>query len=253
MSDFDGTPGAYDVPPEVDGMIVRYLDGEGPASSGAATRTLLEASPEARARLEELRLSSQLLSHHLADIPIPATPELHFPPALPALPTLVARHRIAAGIVLLILSASLLTPARAWIAEGIRAVASVLTRVEDAARPAPAEEAGPSTVSFVPVGAELVVSVRNHQASGRLTVVVVEGTRASGEVSGQGAGIELLMLPDGIEVRNGPGSMADYTVQVPRSLQSVRVRVGNREQAVLAPGEVPVGHTWVFELSAPGG
>ena len=250
MSDFDGIPGAYDMPPEVDSMIVRYLDGEGPGSSGAATRALLEASPEARERLEELRLSSRLLSEHLADIPVPATPELHFPPTLPAR---VARHRMAAGIVLLVLSASLLTPARAWIAEGIRAVASVLTQVEEAVLPAPPEEAGPSTVSFVPVGAELVVSVRDHQASGRLTVVVVEGTRASGEVSGQGAGIELLMLPDGIEVRNGPGSMADYTVQVPRSLRSVRVRVGGREQAALAPGEVEVGHAWVFELTAPGG
>jgi hypothetical protein len=80
----------------------------------------------------------------------------------------------------------------------------------------------------------------------------VEGTRASGEASGQETGIELLMLPDGIEVRNSPSSMADYTVRVPRSLRSVRVRVGNREQAVFAPGEVQAGHAWVFELTAPG-
>jgi anti-sigma factor RsiW len=250
MSDFEGTPGAYGVPPEVDGMILRYLDGEGSASSGAETRALLEASPEARERLEELSLSSDLLSDHLADIPIPATPELHFPPTLPAL---IARHRMAAGIVLLLLSVSLLTPARAWIVVGIRAVASVLIPEEEAVLPAPAEEAGPSTVSFGPVGSELVVTVRDHQASGRLTVVVVDGTRASGEASGEGTGVELLMLPNGIEVRNGPGSMADYTVRIPRSLRSVRVRVGGREQAVIAPGDVEVGHTWVFELTAPRG
>jgi hypothetical protein len=159
----------------------------------------------------------------------------------------------AAGIALFFLSVSFLTPARAWIVEGIRAVASVVIPGEEAVLPAPAEEAGPSTVSFVPVGAELMVSVGDHQASGRLTVVVVEGTRASGEASGQGAGVELLMLPDGIEVRNGPGSMTDYTVRAPRSLRSVRGRRGGREQAVLAPGEVEVGHAWVFELMAPGG
>jgi hypothetical protein len=249
MSDFDGTPGAYGVPPEVDCIIVRYLDGEGSASSGAETRALLQASPEARERLEELSQSSDLLSAHLADIPIPATPELHFPPTLPAL---VARHRMAAGIVLLVLSVSLLTPARAWIAEGLRAVASVLIPGEEAALPVPAGEPGPSTVSFVPIGPELVVSVQAHQASGRLTVVVVEGRRASGEASGQGGGVELLMLPDGIEVRNGPGSVANYTVWVPQSLGSVRVRVGGREQAIFAPEEVAVGHAWVFELTAPG-
>jgi hypothetical protein len=250
MSDFEGIPGANGVSPDVDGMIVRYLDGEVSGSSRGETQTLLEASPEARERLEELSRSSDLLSDHLADIPIPATPELRFPPTLPAL---VARHRMAAGIALFFLSVSFLTPARAWIVEGIRAVASVVIPGEEAVLPAPAEEAGPSTVSFVPVGAELMVSVGDHQASGRLTVVVVEGTRASGEASGQGAGVELLMLPDGIEVRNGPGSMTDYTVRAPRSLRSVRVRIGGREQAVLAPGEVEVGHAWVFELMAPGG
>lgn len=250
MSDFEGTPGANGVPPDVDGMIVRYLDGEVSASTGAETRALLEASPKARERLEELSLSSDLLSHHLADVLIPTTPEFHFPPTIPVL---VARHRLAAGIVLLVLSTSLLTPARAWIVDRIQAVASALTPGEEAVLPAPAEEADPFTVSFVPMGAELLVSVRDHQASGRLTVVAVEGTRASGEASGQGVGIEFLMLPDGIEVRNGPNSMADYTVFIPRSLQSVRVRIGGREQAVLAPGEVEVGHAWVFELTAPGG
>ncbi|MGD2123959.1 MAG: hypothetical protein PVJ76_19565 [Gemmatimonadota bacterium] len=250
MSDFDGIPGAHGVPLEVDGMIVRYLDGEGSASSGAETLALLEASPEARDRMEELRMSSELFSRHMADLPIPATPELRIPPSLPAS---VARHRMAAGIVLFVLSASLLTPARAWIVEGFRAVTSVLIPGEDAVLPAPAEVAGPSTVSFVPLGADLVVSVRDHQASGRLTVVVVEGTRASGEASGQETGIELLILPEGIEVRNAPGSTADYTVRVPRSLRTVRVRVGGREQAVLAPGEVGVGHAWVIELTAPGG
>ena len=84
-------------------------------------------------------------------------------------------------------------------------------------------------------------------------MVVVEGTRACGEASGQGAGIELLMLPDGIEVRNGPASVADYTARVPRSLRSVRVRVGGRDLAVYAPLDVEAGHAWMFELTAPGG
>jgi len=250
MGDFEGTPGAKGVPLDVDGRIVRYLDGGGAAPSGAETRALLEASPEARERLEELRLSSELFSDSLASIPIPATPQLHFPPTHPAL---AAHHRKAAGIVLLLLSISLLTPAGAWVVEGIRVAASLLIHGEEAAFPASAEDESPSTVGFVPVGAEMVVSVRAHQASGRLTIVVVEGTRASGEASGQGAGVELLILPDGIEVRNGPGSRAEYTIRVPRSHRIVRIRVGNGEQTVLALGGVEAGHTWVFDLKAPEG
>lgn len=250
MSEFDGAPGAAGAPPDVDGLLVRHLDGEVSASSRAEIEGLLAASLGAQERLRELSRSSDLLSDHLAGIPIPATPELHFSSALP---TMFARHRMAAGIVLLVLSVTLLTPIRAWIVEGCRAVASVLIPREEAVYPAAAGEAGPSTVSFVPVGTELVVSVRAHQASGLLTLEVVEGAGVSGEASAEGAGIELLMLPDGIEVRNRPASMSSYAVRVPRSLQSVRIRVEGRELAVYVPMEVEVGHTWVFELTAPGG
>ncbi len=266
MADTTETPGAGGTSSEVDGTLVRILDGELLGSTENESRALLESSPEARLRLEELRGSSDLFSDSLAKLPIPRTPDPHFlvrsgvsaPVPAAEAPRVrgestIVRHRIAAGIVLLLVSIGLISPVRAWIVEGARSLVSVLAPGERPTDPVTEVEVGSSTVSFVPVGNEFLVSVEAYQVSGRLTVVVVEGSRASGEILGEATGIDLLVLPDGFEVRNGPGSVAGYTVGIPQSLERLRVQVGGRDLGIRTLGGTEVGHSWVFELSDPHG
>jgi anti-sigma factor RsiW len=235
--------------PDVDGILIRYLDGELSGSAAEDARALLASSPEARRRFEELSLASDLFYGGLANQVLPETPRLR----LPTRRSWLVRHRLAAGIVLLLLSLSLIAPARAWIMEGARTLVRVVNPAADPVPAAPAAGTGPSTVSFVPVGNGFLVSVEAHQTSGQLTVEVVEGPRASGEVSGSGAGVELLVLPSGIEVRNGPGSTAGYRVAVPQSVATVRVLVGGKDLGTRRVEGAEVGHTWTFELADPGG
>jgi anti-sigma factor RsiW len=237
-----GTPGSSH---DVDGILIRYLDGELSGSEEQEACALLASSPEARRRFEELSLTTQLFSDGMAGLALPGVPELR----LPTHPNRMVRHRLAAGIVLLLLSVSLIAPARAWIVEGARSLVSMLNLAADRAPTAPAPGAGPSTVSFVPVGNEFLVSVEVPQTSGQLTVEVVEGSRASGEASGSGPDVELLVLPGGIEVRNEPGSAADYRVAVPQSVATLRVRVGGRELGTRRVEGVEAGHTWTFALA----
>lgn len=284
MADTFEPPGAR-ASSQVDGMLVRLLDGELSGSAEAETLALVESSPEVRLRLEELRHVSDLLSDRLADVRIPRAPDpsLLFPaeasgllpgveaPGKPEAPaprqggqseppgrpsfafhSYLFRHRIAAGIVLLLVSVSLFEPVRAWMVESARTLFSVLAPAEEPTDPGMEREVGTSRVSFIPVETEFLVSVQAFQVSGRLTVVVVEGPRAFGEILGEGAGIDLLVLPGGIEVRNGPGSVAGYTVGVPRSLQRVHVRVGGRDLGIHALGGTEVGDSWSFELGDSG-
>jgi hypothetical protein len=263
MDETGKTSGAHDAADEVDGLLVRYLDRELSDSEEGEVRALLASSADARGRLTEIRCSSDLFSDRLWSLPIPAAPGLSMPEVSGGdrggqafgltLPSLLPHHRIAAAIVLLLLTVSFLAPVRAWIVESVRTVASMLAPSEEPPVPAAEGEMGPSTVSFVPLMEELVVSMEANQASGRLTVVVVEGSRVSGEASVQEAEAEILVLPDGIEIRNGSGAMADYTIEIPRTLRRVRIRVGGREVAEESPGEVEVGHVWVFDLAGPGG
>lgn len=263
MTESTKTSGVHDPAEEVDGLLLRYLDGELSATEEGKARALLASSSDARRRMAELRASSALFSDQLGGMPIPAVPGFSMPEVSTyapspdglrfAFPSFLLRHRMAAAMALFLLTLGFMAPVRAWIAESVRTVASILAPSEASPPPVAEGEAGPSTVSFVPLGDELLVSVGSYQASGRLTVVVVEGSRVSGETSVQGTAVELLVLPNGIEVRNGPGSVADYTIEVPQTLQRVRVRAGGRELGVGIPAEVAVGHTWVFDLTDPGG
>jgi hypothetical protein len=284
MADTFETPGAR-ASSQVDGMLVRLLDGELSGSAEAEALALLESSPEVRLRLEELRMASILLLDRLGELTIPPAPDpsLLFSarasgavygaeaPGEPEAPaprqsgrlespgrpafafhSYLFRHRIAASIVLLLLSVGLFGPVRGWMVEGARTLFSVLAPAEEPTVPGLGPEVGSSRVSFIPVETEFLVSVRAFQVSGRLTVVVVEGPRAFGEILGEGAGIDLLVLPGGIEVRNGPGSVAGYTVGVPRSVQRVHVRVGGRDLGIHGLGGTEVGDSWSFNLGDSG-
>lgn len=282
MDDLSETPGAHASSSPVDGTIVRLIDGELSGTAKTEALALLESSPEVRRRMGELRRESDLFTDLLADLPIPQTPDPSFlfdegssgtaRDSLPPMgqgataernsthpkPTgerafafhaVIFRHRIAAGLVFLLVSLGLFRPVRAWIVEGARTLFSVVAPRDPPTDPGRGFEESSSRVSFVPVGNEFLISVHAPQASGRLTVVVVEGPRAFGEVLGESAGIDLLVLPGGIEVGNEGGSPADYRVGVPRSLHRVRVRLGGRDLGVLGLDGAQTGDSWSFELS----
>lgn len=282
MDDLLETPGAQASSSPVDGMLVRLIDGELSGIARAEALALLESSPEIRRRMGKLRSESDLFSDLLADLPIPQTPDPRFPfdvgpsgtegESLPpmgpgatadrksgdpsptgepafAFHTYLFRHRIAAGLVLLLVSLSLFRPVRAWIVENAGTLFSVVAPREARTDSGREFEGGSSRVSFVPMGNEFLISVQAVQVSGHLTVVVVEGPRAFGEILGEGTGIDLLVLPGGIEVRNGPGSTAEYRVGVPRSLHRVRIRLGGRDLGIHGLDGTRVGDSWSFELS----
>ncbi len=145
------------------------------------------------------------------------------------------------------------------------------------ARPAPARVAAPAPstpgayvttadVSFAPRGDTLHVAVDAPQRAGTLELAragadaraarievraaPVDGSPADAASAGGGrppAPARLLVLPDGVRVRNAAGESASYRLSVPAQVRAVRVVVGAGEPAVVdaarltsAPVRIPL-------------
>lgn len=147
--------------------------------------------------------------------------------------------RAAAAIALLAGLALAIAPVRAWMAERL----GLATRPAEEA-PAVMESGGNDSpddglrIAFVPEGDRFVVRVSQPQSTGSLTLAAAAGDSASAEIAGdrpsagtvEGASVaaDLLVLPDGLGIRNDASSTADYRVTVPGGLTRVEVRVADR-------------------------
>lgn len=229
----------------LDGRLIRLLDGELDAEERRRLDTLLESSPEARARLDELRMVSVRLSEGLARDPVGPAPPLELPARVPdgrgrmrSYRTQV-RWRAAAGVALLLAGGLVVEPVRAFLVSGVSRVIEAL-QPEDAALvdagPTPAA-GGPSTVSFAPGGPVFTVSIGSVQSSGTLRIEAVEGAVEVTASVVDGDAESLLVLPSELRVVNGPESAADYRIAVPAALERVEVRVAGRTVATMAPRE----------------
>jgi hypothetical protein len=90
-----------------------------------------------------------------------------------------------------------------------------------------------ASVSFVPPAAVFVIEVTTMQSHGSLTIQVVDHDTATATVVGKGDTEEIIVLPSGFRIVNAPGSTATYTVQLPASLDRIRVVVAGQPAIVL--------------------
>ena len=138
--------------------------------------------------------------------------------------------RAAAAIALLAGLAFAIAPIRAWMAERLG-----LATHPAAESPAVVEPTGVDRgdeglrIAFVPDGDRFVVRVAVAQSAGALTLAATPGDSASAEIAGSGpVAADLLVLPDGLGIRNDASSTADYRVNVPSGLTRVEVRIADR-------------------------
>ena len=138
--------------------------------------------------------------------------------------------RAAAAIALLAGLAFAIAPIRAWMAERLGLATDPAAESPAVVEPTgvdPADEG--LRIAFVPEGDRFVVRVAVAQAAGTLTLAATTGDSASAEIAGSGpVAADLLVLPDGLGIRNDATSTADYRVAVPSRLIGVEVRIADR-------------------------
>jgi hypothetical protein len=223
-----------------DGDVIRLLDGECSEEEARLFRTHLDRCDDCQRKTDELRRLSQELSSalQLTDEP-PATGDSSPPEVLGTIrPSLPQRHwtrwrvtRAAAAIVILAAALSA-TPARAWLVEGWDALKSLVVGEpveQPEVAPAPVESGEISSViTFTPAGPEFMLQVIHVQAGGTLYLTVAPTASASAGVMGGDGSEEIVVLPNGFQIRNATTSTASYEVRLPNHLETLEVRVGDR-------------------------
>jgi hypothetical protein len=139
----------------------------------------------------------------------------------------------AAAVAALVIGAGLFSsPVRAWFRDFLGGTGSGASVAE---RPAPAPAApvaeppsGGARIHFTPRGEEMAVEIAQAQAGGALVLSTAPSSTATAEVRApSGALADLLVLPTGLRIANSAGSVAEYHVAVPATVQRVRVRIGS--------------------------
>ncbi|HEV2130285.1 MAG TPA: hypothetical protein VGR27_04255, partial [Longimicrobiaceae bacterium] len=248
-----------------DAELVRLIDGEGEAEERARVLAHTATCAQCAERLEMIRHRGQRLSELLADwdahtIPVPDSPlspgDLESARARrrsPAPASLPVWMRAAAGIVLLLGVGMTVSPLRAWVMEQWAEVAAQLAGREMVEQPERPRVAAPGhLVSFLPEGDEFLLQVDAPQAEGVLELLIEAVPRASAEISGGGAEENLLVLPEGLRIRNAAGSQASYRVTLPAELREVRVRIGDSPAVSYDPRTLSLPARRVLDLRSRG-
>lgn len=215
-----------------DDELVRRMDGELAREEADRVDAHLAACDRCSQALAELESLARRFSSSVAVLDPPAS---HRPLAASAGPSVSWMGspvwRAAAAIALLAGLAFAIAPIRAWMAERLGLATDPAAESPAVVEPTgvgPADEG--LRIAFVPEGDRFVVRVAVAQAAGTLTLAATAGDSASAEVL-TGAGSvapDLLVLPDGLGIRNDASSTADYGVNVPSGLTRVEVRVADR-------------------------
>jgi len=136
----------------------------------------------------------------------------------------------AAAVLALMVLVFTATPARAWLVSGWEALKSLVVSESagtDETVDVP-EEPGvemSSILRFTPRGSEFRLEFTERQSGGTLVLLFDSTASASAGILGEGSGEEMILLPNGLRVRNSAGSTSSYEVQLPLSLSVVEVRV----------------------------
>jgi hypothetical protein len=102
-------------------------------------------------------------------------------------------------------------------------------------------------VFFTVNARELTVTVASGQRVGELVIRRADGPQSSASVLG-GQAEELVVLPDGVRVRNDTGAVSSYLVRTEPPVERVRVRIGATSARVVP---VPDSGAVRIPLSAP--
>jgi hypothetical protein len=221
-----------------DGDLIRLLDGECSPEEGERLRVHVDACSECRNNADSLKRASELFSGSLAELDAlaPAKPK-RAPTVGLKLARSDKRFRFVSPRVLraaAVLAAMVLvfaaTPARAWLLQGWEALKSLV--VSETVEPPPEtvapEETGSdmsSILRFTPRGSEFRLEFTSRPAGGTLVLLFDSSTSASAGILGEEAGDEMILLPDGLRIRNSSSSMASYEVELPLTLSVVEVSI----------------------------
>jgi hypothetical protein len=248
-----------------DADLIRFLDGEIDGAERASLAARIAADSAATRRLESLRTRAADLSSWLRDLgpddrDISAAARVMRPRIGHSTANRPAWRRIvastppllrAAAIVLLFASAALaVPPARAWMLETLKRVASTLGTpepVQPSDTPLIVPEPTPDiSYSFAVSSDTFIVRVTGRLA-GRLMLEKTSSEQASAEVRG-GPAAGLILLPDGVQFESAAESGAVLDVKLPPRVRIVRVHIDGRADVAY---EVTPGAEWqrVIELT----
>jgi hypothetical protein len=143
--------------------------------------------------------------------------------------------RISAAVAATVLVAMIVVaagPARAWIVGGVRAFLDE-TSSDARAVPVTSRSVTSSTVAvtFAPEADEVLFWLAARPAGGTLELLVADGGRTTAEIARGQASEEIVVVPNGVRIRNMATSVADYRVTVGRSGMRLRLRVGSSAAA----------------------
>jgi hypothetical protein len=223
-----------------DGDLIRLLDGECSHEEGAHLRAHIDACPECRDTADSLKRASDMFSASMLELDIraPAKPKREvslgrqFTGEKRTFSILSSRVLRMAAVLALMVLAFTATPARAWLVQGWAAlrslVVSEVAELPETATAAATEDTPvePSSIlRFTPRGSEFRLEFTEYQAGGSLVLLIDSTESASAGVLGEQSGEELILLPNGLRVRNTSSSMSSYEVLLPLSLSTVSVSV----------------------------
>ena len=225
-----------------DGDLIRLFDGECSSEEAEQIRTHVESCPECQENSDTLKNASERFSSLLAELEVSAprdvvrgsdagkasvqreTRQFRF------VSSRVLRAAAVLAAMVLVFAA---TPARAWLVQGWEALKSLVTAEtnELPVETAVPEIAGPeasSVIRFTPRGAAFRLEFVDRPADGTLVLQFDSATTASASIIGGDGADGMILLPDGLRVRNTASSFASYEVRLPLSLSVVEVFIAGR-------------------------
>jgi hypothetical protein len=113
----------------------------------------------------------------------------------------------------------------------------------------PAPKRGVSApITFTPAGPDVSVVFSSVQAAGSATIWIREVPRANVQATRGYRGEELLTGDEGLEVRNRPGSRADYVITVPTRYRYILVKVADGPEVRIAVTKSKREWVWTIGL-----
>ena len=213
-----------------DGDLVRLLDG---AVTGP-TRHLAEAHVASCERCGErfarLRNRSGRLSRLLGEqtevewLPAPRVARLTGSARAGSLGgrRSWAPYAVAAG---LLLAMAVAGPARGWILDGVRTLLGNRSPEPSVSATSALDKTSGMAVTFAPEGGEVLFWLADSPARGVLELQATGDGRVTAALTGDQTTEEIIVVPNGVQVRNTTASVADYRLTV-RAGTRVRLRVG---------------------------
>jgi hypothetical protein len=233
-----------------DGELLRYLDGESEHPERGAAQRHLAACGECRARQETFERRARAVSAALAAADVAPPPVRLVEMRRSPLRRLTAAQIKAAAVLVALLGGALtVSPVRAWLVDRWHDVRSAFTGGDDSApHPLPDEEAqGSGSVAFVPAAGTFTVRLTTRQITGTLRAVMGADSVASARVVGAAGGVDLVVLPDGLAIRNDSNAQASYVLRLPGAITELVVEMGGRAAQRVRSDEL-AGAGWSIEL-----